>query len=170
MEEPVPVLEALIDRLDSRRGCLFESSYEFPGRYCRWTMGFADPPLCLEAWGRRFRVAALNARGRALLAPVAACLRACPSLAALESFLGGTAAEPVSRTLDGLDPGVALERASLTGMARQGGRLPDWDTVDGEEFSVLMEVGRTFRSSRGELVGPDVAQGKVACDTVATAA
>ena len=27
-----------------------------------------------------------------------------PSLAALESFLGGTAAEPVSRTLDGLDP------------------------------------------------------------------
>ena len=93
-----------------------------------------------------------------------------PSLAALESFLGGTAAEPVSRTLDGLDPEVALERASLTGMARQGGRLPDWDTVDGEEFSVLMEVGRTFRSSRGELVGPDVAQGKVACDTVATAA
>ena len=90
-----------------------------------------------------------------------------PSLAALESFLGGTAAEPVSRTLDGLDPEVALERASLTGMAREVGipsMMPDWDTVDGEEFSVLMEVGRTFRSSRGELVGPDVAQGKVACD------
>ena len=87
-----------------------------------------------------------------------------PSLAALESFLGGTAAEPVSRTLDGLDPEVALERASLTGMAREVGRLPDWDTVDGEKFSVLMEVGRTFRSSRGDLVGPDVAQGKAACD------
>ena len=87
-----------------------------------------------------------------------------PSLAALESFLGGTAAEPVSRTLDGLDPEVALERASLTGMAREVGRLPDWEAVDGEEFSVLMEVGRVFRSSRGELVGPDVAQGKVACD------
>ena len=58
-----------------------------------------------------------------------------PSLAALESFLGGTAAEPVSRTLDGLDPEVALERASLTGMAREVGRLPDWEAVDGEEFS-----------------------------------
>ena len=29
----------LIKALDERRGCIFESSYEYPGRYARWTMG-----------------------------------------------------------------------------------------------------------------------------------
>lgn len=84
VDEPTPHLDALIDRLDTHRGCLFESSYDFPGRYARWTMGFADPPLMLEAWGRRFRVGALNARGRVLLPPVEAALRACASVISLE--------------------------------------------------------------------------------------
>ena len=60
----------LIDRLDQERGCVFQSSYEFPGRYARWTMGFVNPPLALEGWGRRFAITALNQRGSALLSAI----------------------------------------------------------------------------------------------------
>ena len=91
MENPAAELDALIDKLDTNRGCLFESSYEFPGRYARWTMGFCDPPLMLEAWGRKFRIAALNERGRVLVAPIAAALRACPALLSLVEADGGAA-------------------------------------------------------------------------------
>ena len=53
--------------LDSRRGVLFSSSFEFPGRYTRLDMGFVDPPFVLTARGRAFSVEALNPRGRILL-------------------------------------------------------------------------------------------------------
>lgn len=52
----------IVDALDSRRGVLLSSSYEFPGRYARWTLGFADPPLELSGTGRSFQVRALNDR------------------------------------------------------------------------------------------------------------
>ena len=60
--------------LDSRRGVLFSSSFEFPGRYTRLDMGFVDPPLVLTARGRVFSVEALNARGRILLDAVEGAL------------------------------------------------------------------------------------------------
>lgn len=53
--------------LDSKRGCLFQSAYEFPGRYSRWSVGFVDPPLVLESRAKAFWVTALNARGRVML-------------------------------------------------------------------------------------------------------
>jgi len=53
----------LSEQLDSSRGCLLSSTYEFPGRYAQWTLGFVNPPICLEAWGRQFRFTALNVRG-----------------------------------------------------------------------------------------------------------
>ncbi len=65
-----PADTALADRLDHQRGVLFSSSFEFPGRYTRWDMGFVDPPLALTARGRRFAVEALNERGRILLGAV----------------------------------------------------------------------------------------------------
>ena len=37
--------EGLIDALDGTKGVLLSSSYEFPGRYSRWDMGFDAPPL-----------------------------------------------------------------------------------------------------------------------------
>ena len=46
-------IEDLIDELDGRRGVLLQSSYEFPGRYARWSLGFVDPPL--EVSGRKVR-------------------------------------------------------------------------------------------------------------------
>ena len=37
--------ESLIDRLDQHRGVLLTSSYEYPGRYTRWDIGFVNPPF-----------------------------------------------------------------------------------------------------------------------------
>jgi anthranilate synthase len=71
-----PADTALAQSLDERRGVLFSSSFEFPGRYTRWDMGFVDPPLVFTARGRSFAIEALNERGRVLFDPVAASLGA----------------------------------------------------------------------------------------------
>jgi anthranilate synthase len=79
--EDIPVegaIEPVIDALDSRRGVLLASSYEYPGRYTRWDMGFVDPPVVLTARERHARLTALNERGRVLLS---AMERACRALA-----------------------------------------------------------------------------------------
>jgi anthranilate synthase len=69
-----PADNALARALDARRGVLFSSSFEFPGRYTRWDMGFVDPPLVFTGRGRNFTLEALNPRGRVLLPPIAAVL------------------------------------------------------------------------------------------------
>ena len=69
-ELDAPYLQAsedLIDRLDSHLGALFSSNYEYPGRYTRWDFGFYDPPLMIEARGRKMLLSALNPRGAVLL-------------------------------------------------------------------------------------------------------
>src|SRR5581483_2444247 len=63
-------VEPLLDALDSRRGVLLASSYEYPGRYTRWDMGFVDPPLECSSRSREFTIRALNERGRVLLGAV----------------------------------------------------------------------------------------------------
>ena len=73
-QEYQPADTALAEALDQRRGVLFSSSFEFPGRYTRWDMGFVDPPLVFTARGRRFSIEALNERGRILVQPVAESL------------------------------------------------------------------------------------------------
>jgi len=55
-------------------GALFSSSYEFPGRYARWTLGFVNPPLRVTGRGRSFGVTALNDRGLVLLTAIQATL------------------------------------------------------------------------------------------------
>lgn len=76
---PLPVaaaIEPIVDALDERLGVLLASSYEYPGRYTRWDIGFVDPPLQLVARERGFTVTALNDRGRLILPAVAAAVRA----------------------------------------------------------------------------------------------
>ena len=63
-------IEDLVDRLDEARGVLLSSSYEYPGRYTRWDMGFADPPLAVTSRAQDIWVSALNERGTVLLEPV----------------------------------------------------------------------------------------------------
>jgi anthranilate synthase len=60
-------IETYLDALDSRRGCVFSSNYEYPGRYTRWDTAIVDPPLAITARGRAMRIDALNKRGAALL-------------------------------------------------------------------------------------------------------
>jgi anthranilate synthase len=101
--EPIPVdgsIEPVIDALRVRRGVLLASSYEYPGRYTRWDMGFVDPPLVLVGRGRRFRLDALNPRGQVLLPAIADALRALP---AVERIAGAEdAVEGVVRAPSGL--------------------------------------------------------------------
>ncbi|MBE9606836.1 anthranilate synthase component I [Acetobacteraceae bacterium H6797] len=77
-------LGVLARRLDRKRGVLLSSSFEFPGRYTRWDLGFSDPPLMLTSRGRDVTVKALNERGIRILAMIAPTLRALPEAASVE--------------------------------------------------------------------------------------
>ncbi|KRB30122.1 anthranilate synthase [Mesorhizobium sp. Root695] len=60
-------IDSYVDGLNSRRGAVFSSNYEYPGRYTRWDTAIIDPPLVISARGRAMRIEALNGRGDALL-------------------------------------------------------------------------------------------------------
>ncbi len=77
-----PLAEVLA-RLDERRGAVFASGYEYPGRYSRWDIGFVDPPVELVASGRQFVLRALNARGEQLVQILRLGLDGHPHLLAL---------------------------------------------------------------------------------------
>jgi anthranilate synthase len=72
--------KGLIDALDVSKGVLLSSSYEFPGRYSRWDMGFCQPPLEMVGRERDFAIRALNDRGRILLPVIAATLQNHPHI------------------------------------------------------------------------------------------
>ena len=80
-EERLPMgdaIESLIDSLDTRRGAVYASCCEVPGRYARWDRGFIDPPLVIEACARNVVVRALNDRGRVLRAGIGDALAGSP--------------------------------------------------------------------------------------------
>jgi anthranilate synthase len=60
-------IEELVRKLDARKGVLLQSSYEFPGRYARWSLGFVDPPLQVTGRGSNCSIKALNNRGKVLM-------------------------------------------------------------------------------------------------------
>lgn len=60
-------LEDILFHLDSKRGGLLKSSYEYPGRYKRWAIGFVNPPLEVATRDKSFTITALNERGKILL-------------------------------------------------------------------------------------------------------
>lgn len=101
--EDIPLelaIEPIVDGIDTRRGALFASSYEYPGRYTRWDMGFVDPPIELVGRGRSFRVTALNDRGRVVLPALSAAIRSLPAVASADlrvDELVGSIREPVGR-------------------------------------------------------------------------
>lgn len=73
---PDGAVEPILDALDTRRGVLLASSYEYPGRYTRWDMGFVDPPLEMMSRDREFQITALNARGTVLIPKLVETLEA----------------------------------------------------------------------------------------------
>ncbi|GAB1543491.1 anthranilate synthase component I [Scytonema sp. NUACC21] len=66
--------EEVLVRLDSQRGALLASSYEYPGRYKRWAIGFVNPPLEIATRDNSFTITAHNDRGKVLLNYVAEIL------------------------------------------------------------------------------------------------
>ena len=71
---PTPYADAVssyIDKLDERRGAVFSSNYEYPGRYTRWDTAIVDPPLGLSCFGRDVWIEAYNERGEAILGFIA---------------------------------------------------------------------------------------------------
>lgn len=64
----------IINQLDHHRGVLLASSFDYPGRYTRWDIGFVNPPLQITAKQRFFSIDALNDRGKLLLPAIAKAL------------------------------------------------------------------------------------------------
>lgn len=102
--ESVPVegaVEPIVDALDARRGVLLTSSYEYPGRYTRWDLGFVDPPLAIAASERSFAIEALNERGVVLLPALADAVARLDAVAGTErdgdSVVRGEVAPPTRR-------------------------------------------------------------------------
>ncbi|OWV93199.1 anthranilate synthase [Rhizobium sp. R72] len=66
----IPYADAVssyIDKLDERRGAVFSSNYEYPGRYTRWDTAIVDPPLGISCNGRHVWIQAYNERGEVIL-------------------------------------------------------------------------------------------------------
>lgn len=60
-------IDELAGALNAHRGVLLASSFEYPGRYTRWDIGFINPPLVVVARDRKITIEALNKRGEILL-------------------------------------------------------------------------------------------------------
>ena len=67
-------LDRIAALVDERRGGVMSSGMEYPGRYSRWHMAYADPCAEIIATGRRITARALNDRGRVLLPVIRAAM------------------------------------------------------------------------------------------------
>lgn len=93
-------MEPLLSQLDSRRGAVLVSAYEYPGRYKRWSMGYVNPPLEISTRDRVFSIIGLNGRGRILLKLLTPALKGHPHLASLsiaENRIDGAIIPPALR-------------------------------------------------------------------------
>jgi anthranilate synthase len=125
-------ISAYIDKLDERRGAVFSSNYEYPGRYTRWDTAVVDPPLGISSFGRAVWIEAYNARGEVLLSFIADRLAQVPELT-----LG-------SRTASRLDLDVKMPDRVFTEEERS--KMP---TV----FTVLRAVTDLFHSAEDANLG-----------------
>jgi len=83
--DPVVAVENTIDALDSRRGMLISSAYEYPGRYTMWDKAFVNPPIMISSQADTFTVVALNARGDVLVPGVEKALAGHSAIESIES-------------------------------------------------------------------------------------
>ena len=87
-EHPLELDEALtpiFGAIDSRKGAIFSSGFDYPGRHSRWDIGFIDPAIEFISQARRFEVRALNPQGSALLPLISNALRAEGSIESLHT-------------------------------------------------------------------------------------
>ena len=125
-------LDTCLNELDSQRGVVLSSNYEYPGRYTRWELGFVNPPLCITARGRSMTIEALNDRGVVL---IPALHKALKDLFILKSY----EAEETSIHLEVKEP-----EDSFTEEERS--RVPS-------VFSVVREIVALFKSGQDHTLG-----------------
>jgi anthranilate synthase len=90
--------------VDDRRGGVLSSGMEYPGRYSRWHIAYADPCVEIVARGRRIGARALNDRGRVVLPVIAAALQRAGTLVTDGTGDAGTANAGTSVTVDIPEP------------------------------------------------------------------
>lgn len=124
--------EEVLSRLDSQRGGLLRSSYEYPGRYKRWGIGFVNPPLELATYENRFTFTAHNDRGMILLPYLAARLKNHPQL-----------------------EGVQVEDKQIVGLVKATEQTfcEEDRSRQPSVFSVVREILYTFESEEDEHLG-----------------
>jgi anthranilate synthase len=71
-------LRRILRELDVHKGVYLSSGYEYPGRYSRWDIASACPPLEIVSYDRRVEFRALNARGGVLCRILEPVLRGHP--------------------------------------------------------------------------------------------
>ena len=125
-------LEDILWSLNSQRGGLLGSSYEYPGRYKRWAMGFVNPPLELSTCDRNFTIKALNKRGTVLLPLIAEYLTLKPDLEK-----------------------IVVEASCITGSIIQTEQLftEEERSKQPSAFSVVREILHIFYSNEDEQLG-----------------
>jgi anthranilate synthase len=127
--------------VDERRGGVMSSGMEYPGRYSRWHMAYADPCAEIIAVGRRVTARALNARGQVLM-PV---LRAALLRAGAEEGPGGSGGAAISSRSRGGLGGIAPPEASTVVVAEADREFTEEErsrrpTV----FTALREIAAAF--------------------------
>ncbi len=125
-------IEAYVDGLDSRRGAVFSSNYEYPGRYTRWDTAIIDPPLVISAHGRAMRIEALNGRGEVLL----------PTIGRMLERLADVTVEETTRKLVRL----SVARPARVFTEEERSRVPS-------VFTVLRAVTGLFRTQEDANLG-----------------
>jgi anthranilate synthase len=125
-------IDELIDRLDTQRGVLLSSNYDYPGRYTRWDLGLCNPPLAISSRDRRLEVRALNDRGQILLAPIGK---------ALENL---TEVEDYRASSSGID--VVIEKPARRFAEEERSRQPS-------VFTAIRALVKLFSSSRDDQLG-----------------
>jgi anthranilate synthase len=114
----VAAVEQLASSLDESPGVLLASSFEFPGRYTRWDIGFVNPPLKIVGRSDELRITALNVRGKILLSEIHRAIKSCDAVEELsverdEIKLSVRAAE------DNVREELRSRRASLFSILRE---------------------------------------------------
>jgi len=119
-------------RLDSCRGVLLSSSFEYPGRYTRWDLGFVNPPLVISARSRTVHIEALNRRGEILLPELLHALHLNPAIAKLTH----TSADIHIDLISGVENFPEEERSRQPGV-----------------FSILRALTQHFKSDKDKYLG-----------------
>ncbi len=70
----------VLSQIDSQRGGLLTSNYEYPGRYKKWAIGFVNPPLEISTREDTFSIKSLNQRGLILISYLGDRLAKCSAL------------------------------------------------------------------------------------------